>query len=57
MISLLGWITLAKAGIRLFFTNKVGNITQKTVKSKWYWFIIAMSFIVGVWSTYRGFGF
>ena len=56
-ISVLGWMTLVKAGIRLFFTDKVGSIAQKTVGSKWYWFVIAISLAVGIWLTSVGFSY
>lgn len=54
-ISALGWMTLVKAGIRLFFTDKVGGIAKKAISSKWYWLAIAISLVVGFWLAYRGF--
>ena len=55
VISVLGWLTLAKAGIRIFFTNKVGKFAHKAVGSKWYWLAIVASFSIGIWLVYKGF--
>ncbi|MDP3792347.1 MAG: hypothetical protein Q8Q89_01320 [bacterium] len=57
VISVLGWMTLVKAGMRIFFTNKVGTIAQKTVGSRWYWLAIIASFPIGIWLTYTGFSY
>lgn len=57
VISILGWMTLVKAGIRIFFTNKIGTIAQKTVGSKWYWLAIVTSLLVGIWLVYAGFNY
>ena len=54
-ISILGWMTLVKAGMRLFFTDKIGAIAKKTTGSRWYWLIIAIFLLVGLWLAYRGF--
>lgn len=54
-ISVLGWLTLVKAGIRIFFFNKIGAIAQKIVQSKWYWLAIGASLFLGIWLTYIGF--
>lgn len=54
-ISVLGWLTLVKAGIRIFFFNKIGAVAQKTVQSKWYWLAIGASLFLGIWLTYIGF--
>ena len=55
VISVLGWLTLAKAGIRIFFTNKVGAIVHKAIGSKWYWLVITASLLIGIWLVYIGF--
>ncbi len=55
VISVLGWMTLIKAGMRLFFTDKVGDLAQKIINSKWYWLAIVASLMVGIWLTYIGF--
>lgn len=55
IISLLGWMTLVKAGIRIFFTNKVGAIARRAVGSKWYLLAIGGSLFLGIWLTYIGF--
>ena len=57
VISVLGWMTLVKAGVRLFFTDKVGTLAQKATGSKWYWLAIAVSLVVGIWLAYVGFSY
>ena len=57
IISILGWITLVKAGIRIFFPDRIGNIAQKAVGSKWYWLVIVSFLLIGSWLVYVGFSF
>ena len=55
VITLLGWLTLMKGVIRLFFLNQAKTLARKLVYSGWYWYIIGLSFIIGCWFTYIGF--
>ena len=57
IISILGWITLVKAGIRIFFPDRIGNIAQKAVGSKWYWIVIVSFLLIGSRLIYIGFSF
>ena len=54
-ITLLGWLTIAKGIIRLFFLEGAKALSQKVILSGWYWIIILVSFLVGVWLAYVGF--
>ena len=55
LITLLGWLTVGKGIIRLYFFEWAKVTSKKVVQSGWYWFIIGLSFIVGLWLVYIGF--
>lgn len=57
VITFLGWLTVAKGAIRLFFPEFAKNSSRKVVASTWYWPIVGLSFLVGLWLASIGFGY
>ena len=55
LITLLGWLTVGKGIIRLYFFEWAQVTSRKVVQSRWYWCIIGLSFIIGLWLAYIGF--
>lgn len=55
LISFLGWLTLFKAGVRLFFPEKIKPMAMKFMKL-WPW-VCLVFLIVGVYLAYIGFSY
>lgn len=55
VITLLGWVTLLKGLVRLFFPRHIGKIARKALQTPFYALILSVFFLLGVWLTVVGF--
>lgn len=55
LITVLGWLTVIKGVIRLFFFDWAKGAARKILYSGWYWYSIGLFFSIGLWLTYIGF--
>lgn len=55
VITFLGWVTLLKGLLRLFFPQNIGKIARKVLWTPFYTMILGMFFLLGVWLTVVGF--
>ncbi len=55
VITLLGWLTVFKGGVRLFAPNAITKSSGKIIKSGWYQILLVVFLFMGVWLAYIGF--
>lgn len=56
VITFLGWLTIFKGAVRIFWGQKVVSMGKNIFNSRWYNIILGTTFLVGVWFTLIGYG-
>ncbi len=56
VITFLGWLTVFKGVVRLFWGQRALDIGRNIFNSGWYNIILGVTFLVGVWLTFIGYG-
>ncbi len=54
-VTLMGWLAVVKGVSRLIYPRSVQRFSREIIKGHWYWFILVLVGILGVYLTYAGF--
>ncbi len=54
-VTLMGWLSVFKGASRLMYPRATQRLAGRVMKSNWYWSMLALVAVLGVYLTYAGF--